>query len=49
MRLYSAAKRFDEILAFYRGCGFAPWYLEMVKPILAVRGTAPNDYGTEGL
>ncbi len=33
MRLYSAAKRFDDILAFYRDCGFSPWYLEMVKPI----------------
>ena len=33
MRLYSAAKRFDDILAFYRDCGFTPWYLEMVKPI----------------
>ena len=33
MRLYSAAKRFDDILTFYRDCGFAPWYLEMVKPI----------------
>ena len=33
MRLYSAAKRFDDILAFYRDCGFVPWYLEMVKPI----------------
>ncbi len=33
MRLYSAAKRFDDILAFYRDCGFTPWYLEMVKQI----------------
>jgi GNAT superfamily N-acetyltransferase len=33
MRLYSAAKRFDDILAFYRCCGFAPWYLEMTKPV----------------
>jgi GNAT superfamily N-acetyltransferase len=35
MRLYSATKRFDDILAFYRGCGFTPWYLEMVQPINA--------------
>ncbi len=33
MRLYSAAKHFDDILAFYRDSGFTPWYLEMVKPI----------------
>ena len=33
IRLYSAAKRFDDILTFYRDCGFTPWYLEMVKPI----------------
>ena len=33
LRLYSAAKRFDDILAFYRDCGFTAWYLEMVKPI----------------
>ncbi len=33
LRLYSAAKRFDDILAFYRECGFKPWYLEMIRPI----------------
>lgn len=31
LRVYSAAKRFDDILAFYRRCGFSPWYLEMTK------------------
>lgn len=35
LRVYSAAKRFDDILRFYRGCGFAPWYLEMTKPVTA--------------
>jgi GNAT superfamily N-acetyltransferase len=49
MRLYSAAKRFDDILAFYRGCGFAPWYLEMVKPIVVKQGAAPDDCGAESL
>lgn len=33
LRLYSAAKRFDSILTFYRSCGFAPWYLEMTQEI----------------
>jgi GNAT superfamily N-acetyltransferase len=33
LRLYSAAKRFDEILRFYRDSGFTPWYLEMAKEI----------------
>ena len=33
LRVYSAAKRFDDILSFYRSCGFAPWYLEMTKEI----------------
>ena len=42
MRLYSAAKRFDDILAFYRKCGFAPWYLEMVKPIGTEQSDVPD-------
>jgi GNAT superfamily N-acetyltransferase len=33
LRVYSAAKRFDDILKFYRSCGFTPWYLEMTKEI----------------
>ena len=33
LRVYSAAKRFDDILTFYRECGFKPWYLEMIRPI----------------
>jgi GNAT superfamily N-acetyltransferase len=33
LRLYSAARRFDDVLRFYRRCGFAPWYLEMTKEI----------------
>jgi GNAT superfamily N-acetyltransferase len=33
LRVYSAAKRFDDILKFYQSCGFTPWYLEMTKEI----------------
>lgn len=33
LRLYSASKQFDDVVRFYRDCGFNPWYLEMVKPI----------------
>ena len=33
LRAYSAAKRFDDILKFYRTCGFQPWYLEMTQEI----------------
>jgi GNAT superfamily N-acetyltransferase len=33
LRLYSASKQFDDIVRFYRACGFSPWYLEMIKPI----------------
>ena len=33
LRVYSAVKRFDDILRFYRSCGFSPWYLEMVQEI----------------
>jgi GNAT superfamily N-acetyltransferase len=33
LRVYSAAKRFDDVVRFYRACGFEPWYLEMVAPI----------------
>jgi len=35
LRVYSAAKRFDDILEFYRSCGFTPWYLEMTHKIRA--------------
>ena len=33
LRAYSAAKRFDDIVRFYRSCGFTPWYLEMTREI----------------
>ena len=33
LRVYSAAKRFDDIVKFYRGCGFSPWYVEMTQRI----------------
>lgn len=33
LRVYSAAKRFDDIVRFYRRCGFSPWYLEMTQNI----------------
>ena len=32
LRVYSASKRFDDIVRFYRSCGFSPWYLEMTMP-----------------
>jgi GNAT superfamily N-acetyltransferase len=35
LRVYSAAKRFDDIVRFYRDCGFTPWYLVMTKEITA--------------
>lgn len=33
MRVYSAAKRFDEVVKFYRSCGFTPWFLEMTQEL----------------
>jgi len=33
LRVYSAAKRFDDIVRFYRSFGFAPWYVEMTKEL----------------
>ena len=33
LRVYSAARRFDDIVKFYRSCGFTPWYLEMTQEI----------------
>lgn len=30
-KVYSAAKEFDRILAFYRRHGFRPWYVEMFQ------------------
>ena len=41
LRVYSAAKRFDDVVAFYRSCGFTPWYLEMTREI----GAEPLDAG----
>jgi GNAT superfamily N-acetyltransferase len=40
LRLYSAARRFDDMLRFYRRCGFTPWYLEMTKDIGAKSSSA---------
>ncbi len=31
LRVYSAAKRFDDVRSFYGSCGFEPWYLEMTQ------------------
>ena len=33
LRVHSASRRFDEILRFYRRCGFTPWYLEMTMDL----------------
>jgi GNAT superfamily N-acetyltransferase len=35
LRVYSAARRFDDIVRFYRSCGFTPWCLEMTMKIEA--------------
>ena len=43
LRLYSAAKRFDDILTFYRDCGFTPWYLEMTQTIGNEQGEMIGD------
>jgi len=42
LRVYSAAKRFDDIVRFYRSCGFTPWYLEMMQEIGAEQAAAEN-------
>jgi GNAT superfamily N-acetyltransferase len=42
LRVYSAAKRFDGIVKFYRRCGFTPWYVEMTQRI-GVQPTVPGD------
>lgn len=39
LRVYSASKRFDDLLKFYRRCGFNPWYLELTQEI----GSEPDD------
>ena len=31
LRVYTAAKRFDDIIAFYRRCGFESWYAEFSR------------------
>ena len=33
LRVYTAVKRFDDIVRFYRSCGFTPWHLEMTQQI----------------
>ena len=51
LRVYSASKRFDDIVRFYRSCGFIPWYLEMTQEIganpdgmeIEVRPAEPGD------
>jgi GNAT superfamily N-acetyltransferase len=42
LRVYSASRRFDDILKFYRSCGFTPWYVEMTRGIEA-EPAHPND------
>jgi len=44
LRLYSASKRFDETLAFYKRCGFRPWYFEMTRDVGAERGPRPKPF-----
>jgi len=33
LRVYSASRRFDDVLRFYRSCGFTPWSMELTMPI----------------
>jgi GNAT superfamily N-acetyltransferase len=33
LHVYSAAKRFDDILRFYRECGFEPWHIVMTQKL----------------
>lgn len=40
LRVYSAARRFDDIVEFYRSCGFSPWYLEMMQRLGAEPATS---------
>ena len=42
LRVYSAAKRFDSVVKFYRSCGFAPWYLEMTQEIRMERSNTAD-------
>jgi GNAT superfamily N-acetyltransferase len=44
LRVYSAAKRFDDIVRFYRSCGFEPWYLELTQAI-GFEPSGDNDAG----
>jgi GNAT superfamily N-acetyltransferase len=37
LRVYSAARRFDDVLRFYRACGFTPWFLEMTQDVRDAR------------
>ncbi len=39
LRVCSAARRFDDVRAFYGSCGFVPWYLEMTQDL----GTPETD------
>jgi len=41
LRVYSSARRFDDVVEFYRSCGFSPWYLEMTQEIGAGPAAAP--------
>lgn len=47
LRVYSAAKRFDDIREFYHRCGFTPWYLEMTQEIRAEQVAAAEAEKTE--
>jgi GNAT superfamily N-acetyltransferase len=41
LRVYSSSKKFDDVVRFYRACGFSPWYLEMTQPL----GESPGRRG----
>ena len=40
LRVYSAAKRFEDIVRFYGRCGLTPWYVEMTQDL---RAEPPSD------
>jgi len=33
LRVYSAAKQLEDVVRFYRSCGFTPWYVELTQPL----------------
>jgi GNAT superfamily N-acetyltransferase len=49
LRVSSASQRFDDIVKFYRSCGFAPWYLEMTQDVGAESARRVSDQPDVGV